>query len=241
MVLTGYLAGGREDVAPRDAADTAAVPAANPPAVSSPDASVPLATTPPAAPPAVASVSPSVTPSVTPSAPPPAPVFTTYRCWDGAAGRSLKACGVPTGITGLEHVFPNFNRNACEDQKLVYGGIKREQMWVCSTRSPQGNPVQVRYSEYARARHRPEFGRLAAKWAPYQEETHTFGSRSDRYVWHYSNLPSYENDLPQVISWIYAEHPYSVSIEAYTRQDADWALQKVVAWRNPAEMRGVKS
>lgn len=151
-------------------------------------------------------------------------------CWSGRVRRSVAACGRPTGVAGLEWVFPDFSRTACTEQDA-----RRKQMWVCSASTDDGTRVLVRYSEYTPREVRSTFTRLNNKWASHTNDNPAFGSSDTRYIWRYNSV--LDNEYPYVISWMYANHPFSVSIEGDTSADIEEVLA-TQRWRHPDDMRG---
>lgn len=158
-----------------------------------------------------------------------------WTCWDETVVRKVDNCSLPSGTRGLEWVFPDFNSSQCR-QVLP---SNRVQEWECTLDIPRYGRGVVRYSEYSPSAFADQFGRLNDKW-PGTTTRLTRSSSSTRYVWEYSGV-SENAPMTEVTSWLYADHPYSVSIEADTRSTVTRILEDHNAWRDPAEMRGVPS
>ncbi len=168
----------------------------------------------------------------TPNDPTPAP--DGARCWDGSAAATVSDCTAPTGTVGLAWVFPSFQESQCTNKSA--SGAKPAK-WRCRVTAPGGGQVTIRYREH---------GSVAKAQATYTRDLGRANRRSvlsaredvERYVW---RAASSDNNGLWVVSSLYAEHPWSVTIKGRQRASVDRAFAEVVEFRNPRRMTGQPS
>jgi hypothetical protein len=187
------------------------------------DPASPQATSPAPAPttePSTPSVAPS--PEATPeSTPPAAPPVT---CWDGSSAGERSSCTQPTGVQGLEWVFPSLDHVLASCNRARPGSQDDYAVslsWVCFA-TAGGEPVTVTYDLVddpgeVRTWMERRVGRAGVT---------TQGGRS---------MMRDVDQEPVRFTAVYDRFPYAVSVFAPTRAAA------VAAWQSLVEMRPARS
>jgi hypothetical protein len=161
----------------------------------------------------------------------PAPVSAPgpdVTCWDRTVAPAVR-CTLPTGVTGLEWVYPTFDHQdaACVDVLRAHPEYRRPTMWTCAG-DIHGRPLQITYSELT----------SVGTGLAYHEKLFADGKRSafpgprgtvDHYVW---RLPD-PVDGKYRMAAMYVDYPYAVLIEASTLRDRDRAYRDLVKQRDP--------
>ncbi|WP_435741820.1 hypothetical protein [Nocardioides sp. SYSU DS0663] len=164
------------------------------------------------------------------SEPDPADAGATVECWDGLRTDSLENCSRPRSEEGLAWVFPSLDTAECEDPHPDRTGPAK----VECEESIGRKPVTIRYGAVGEV----EGGRS------YFEKTYADGARAEakapdgsvnRYVW---RLPEPTPSGDWVLTSMYREHPFFVTVEAPTARARDRAFKRFVEMRDPGEVRG---
>ncbi|MDN4161242.1 hypothetical protein [Nocardioides abyssi] len=151
-------------------------------------------------------------------------------CWDGSSASRVADCSRPRGLAGLAWVFPS----ADLDDPACRGGERRGgARWRC-TLTVGGTPVEVVYAG----------ARDARSTLRRVERTYAGGDRAaaraadgtvNRWVW---RLAEPDATGSWVVTSVYRQHPWSVTVAAGTRRARDLALRTLVEQRDAAEVRG---
>jgi hypothetical protein len=92
---------------------------------------------------------PSTSTSPSAASTPPAPPA-PYRCWDGSDAQKLNDCSRPTGVQGLQWLFPQMADQKCgKPSKTGTGVVLRI---LCSARLSTGGRIQLGYYEWKSVR-----------------------------------------------------------------------------------------
>jgi hypothetical protein len=147
------------------------------------------------------------------------------ECWDGTTADTQSECPIPTGTAGLAWVFPSFSEPDCTDKTK---GAKPTN-WTCAISVSGGGKVRVRYREHKSvdrplAAFNEEFG--------VRNRTAVLSPREDveRYIW---QSPTASNTGKWLVSSMYAEHPWSVTVKGRSPVDVETVFVEVVEFRNP--------
>lgn len=184
------------------------------------------------------SASPSATPSTSPAAPPVA------RCWSGERVETVSECeGEPAGRAGLTWVFPSLDSASCVDAKATAAASGqedpaplREFYYRCPT-PLSGGVADIRYYGWYPGTDAAREARYAEKFADGERrEVRDRSGRLVRTVW-LNDVPDESGRYELTSSW--AELPYSMSVYAATYADLEEALDVVLRFRAPEDLRGV--
>lgn len=165
--------------------------------------------------------------------PDPADASEVVACWDGASAESFADCSRPRGEAGLAWVFPSLDTAKCSDVRSE--DRRRGPLKLTCVETVGSVPVTVRYGAVGAVK-----GGLS-----YYEERYAAGNRTEarapdgsvnRYVW---RLREPTGDGVWLLSSMYRQHPFFVTVEAPTRAARDRAFKRLVEMRDPDEVRGV--
>ena len=165
------------------------------------------------------------------------------RCWDNSSAGSVAACpGGQSGLEGMSWVFPSFSASSCVDFKRAAAmrgdpdpAPLREEVYRCPT-DLDGGPADIRYYAWKPGMRAARVSRYERKFAQGQRrEIRDRGGRVRRIVW----LNNEPNGVGQYeLTSMYVGLPFSMSVYAATYQDLEQALEEVLRFRPPAELRG---
>ncbi|MEZ0579845.1 serine/threonine-protein kinase [Nocardioides sp. MH1] len=157
--------------------------------------------------------------------PPPTPVD-DVTCWNGMTTSSAQQCPDPSGVAGLEWMYPSFDRRECGPKRLPY---PRLTVWQCPKVTAAGDPVLIRYTEWQSA------ALADASYASKDRGSHqTFIRSADgdvvRTVWRYDG---FNREGRVTLSSVYHDWPFSVSVEGASQRAIDDGLRELVLQRKP--------
>jgi hypothetical protein len=165
-----------------------------------------------------------------PASPPPAPKGT---CWDGRETTSLRLCGLPEGVRGLEWVFPSFarDRTQCHQARPNADSYPVLESYECFQRVI-GQPVTVTYDEVGDPAQVKRW--LVARLGAQHMRTIP-GPNGGRLI------VKDGGSRPARITGMYHRFPFAVSVYAATPQAASRAWKVLVRQRAEQEIRGVRA
>ncbi|HWJ83046.1 MAG TPA: hypothetical protein VNS55_12480 [Nocardioides sp.] len=144
-----------------------------------------------------------------------------YVCWDGDAVAHRRDCTDPSGVLGMNWVFPRTRSGACSQQEPG----DRVQAVSCVVTAASGRAVRVDYAEWAvRTDGVRRFSREARR--------HTTWRGMGRW-----DLAGGRGPERRRTALMYARAPWSVTVSARRAADRDEVLGRLV-WRRPVHLRG---
>jgi hypothetical protein len=160
--------------------------------------------------------------------PPPTP-HTQVLCWDGTGAGSADDCTRPSGVAGLQWVFPTFhpNRDDCVDVLASHPEYARPAMYQCDFKVP-GQSVSVTYNELASTDAASKYFERQYPDAE-REQVKALDGPPYRYVWRQHTDEGY------ALAAMYINYPYAVEIVAKSAKARDQALRKL-DFRHPDKM-----
>jgi hypothetical protein len=185
----------------------------------------------PSATPTTPTTEPTAEPTTEPPAPAPTPTGNPGTCWDGTAVTSLTECGDPRGATGLEWVFPSFDRDVCAPARDEQDDYAVRLSFVCFDRVGDV-PVTLTYDVVADPGEVRTWMQRRVGRAGVIDIDGPHGGRA---------MMRDLDQEPARITSTYAGFPYVVSVFAPTRQSALTAWQTLVEQRPPGAVRGVRA
>lgn len=166
----------------------------------------------------------STEPSQAPTPPPVA------DCWDGSTAVAVADCPLPTGVRGLEHVFPSFHPSQCNDVRAQHPELAHPQMWECFG-TVLDQPVTVTYDIVdGVARAQDYYDRAYVEG--YRELRRDAQGVPQRYQW------TGDDGYPARITSLYLGFPYAVSVYAPTAEVAHETWRTVVRLRAATTLLG---
>lgn len=168
------------------------------------------------------------TPTPTPTEPASPTTSATPRgveCWDGSTARNPRGCPRPTGVAGLEWMFPSFDRRDCN---RAGHPPTRLTVWQCWTETLSGDPVLIRYNEWQS---------VASAEASYDAKNRGFDKtlvrgpdgRVVQTIWRYEGV---NREHRVTLSVVYRDWPFSVSVEGLSSLAIEDGLDQLVELRD---------
>ncbi len=166
------------------------------------------------------SPSPSTSPSASASSTPPAPPA-PYRCWDGADAQRLNDCSRPTGVEGLQWLFPHLVDQKCgKPTKTGPGVVLRI---LCSARLSDGSRIQMGYYQWESVR----------TGAGYYNAQRLTGSTSDGFHrWTGGSKDTLKS------AQLYAAAPFSLTVTMPANAQTSASDAEQLEPRPPKQVRG---
>lgn len=150
------------------------------------------------------------------------PVTSLVRCWNGTVTSTKADCSLPSGVEGLEWVFPSFKsayaKGLCE-QESVLGRSDKNSSWFCYLN--YNTTDGVRYRQWGSVElAREHVSEVVPGVSPISR---VIMGHSPVYQWDKpGGLPPYQR-------WdLYQQWPYSASMVASSREGLETAADRVV-------------
>jgi hypothetical protein len=174
--------------------------------------------------------SPGLSPAASPTEAPPLHPGT---CWDDAPTPDVGQCALPTGVAGLEWVFPEFDpqRSQCRENPNTDRSFGVELSWVCTERA-LGREVLISYDQVSDI---DEVDAFMHASVPAGQVVEIPGANGGRCV------ATDTAKRPARITGWYERFPYVVSVFAPTRASAERAWKALVVQRPAQAVRGQRA
>jgi hypothetical protein len=165
---------------------------------------------------------------------PAAPSTTLQRCWDGTAAKPGGDCDAPSGLQGLQWVYPSFKHDRADCRRVKQPLSPRKlRAYFCPFNAD--NPDEgVRYSEWVSASAASEI--ITRDFRPWTEDLEPAGSPWSVWVREDRDEQGWFSSAVAYRDW-----PFSAEVLSNTRRGATLACNNIIKLREPDTYRSVTS
>jgi len=156
------------------------------------------------------------------------------RCWDGTAARQGADCPAPSGLRGLQWVYPSFKHDRADCRRVKQPLSPRKlRAYFCPFNAD--NPDEgVRYSEWVSASAASEI--ITRDFRPWTEDLEPAGSPWSVWVREDRDEQGWFSSAVAYRDW-----PFSAEVLSNTRRGATLACNNIIKLREPDTYRSVTS
>ena len=156
------------------------------------------------------------------------------RCWDGTAARQGADCPAPSGLEGLQWVYPSFKHDRADCRRVKQPLSPRKlRAYFCPFNAD--NPDEgVRYSEWVSASAASEI--ITRDFRPWTEDLEPAGSPWSVWVREDRDEQGWFSSAVAYRDW-----PFSAEVLSNTRRGATLACNNIIKLREPDTYRSVTS